>query len=991
MNIKSFLNNNWIHFVILFLFLVITVAYFSPEFNGYGLKQHDIEQHKGMSNEIQHFRETTGEEPFWTNSMFGGMPAVQISILYNGNLFQKFSIWFLGAIGVTSGIFLLHLIGFYILGLCLRIKPIISFLGSLAFSLSTYEIIILQAGHNSKAIAVAFMAPVLGAFIMSYRNNWKWGVILSALFMSFELSANHLQVTYYLAFLFFAIGFYELFMAIKIKQTKQFFTTTFGLICAYTLALMINYGNITSTYDYSKHTIRGANDLTITEGGKSVQNEDGLDIDYITNWSYGIGESFTFISPYVKGSHSTSLRNMPLAFRDQLKNSDRTSSEIKNLYDSSPFGLYWGEQPITSGPFYLGISVIFLAILSLVFLKDKIKWVFFFITILALMLSWGKNFIGLTDFFVEYIPGYNKFRTVTIINVLIELCIPLMGVLFLQKIYINREEFKLENKKFLITSASFLLFMLVIYGIGLGDNFTNPSEINQINEIESSIKEQIYSTPPQQLSEYGIDINNKEQIQNVIQTQVQQYDDSYNNLKKFRSEIFNSSILRSIGFLVLSILIISLFFFTNISSTLIIGSFSLLILIDLVPVNRLYLGTEKDASDNYIHWVPKEEILYPISSQESDIKILESEIDLNPKLSTLVEDGKLLGERKAKELEYTGKDKRRIIDSYKFSALNMNTNYRVFDLNGGWGSSRASYFHKSLGGYHGAKLRNIQNLFEFQISKSNSSVFDMLNVKYFIQGNTFNINPKALGNVWLINEIKTYKSPDDEIRALGGTYKLKNMSSGKLYVNSQIEDSIVLYGSEDIIYIKESGDSINIPISNGLKIGLKAILVSDIYGQTNVIPESTLLLDTLNSFISMVSIEKIDEFIPSKEALMLNSEFKKISTNKFSGDGFIKMKSYAPNKIIYDADIKGKQFAVFSEIYYPDGWTAKVDGKKVDIVKVNYLLRGLELNNGSYKIEFSYDIPKIKRSNIYSIIGTIFLISFIAYGFWKIPTKTSEL
>jgi len=999
MDLKSFFKKNWTHFAVLAVFLIVTIAYFSPDFDGYSLKQHDIEQFKGMSNETKHFRDATGDEPFWTNSMFGGMPTVQISTLYHGNVFQTITKWFLLHMGVPSGIFFLHLVGFYILALCLRIKPVVAVFGAFAFALSTYEILILQAGHNSKAIAVAFMAPVLGAFIMSYRNNWKWGVVLSSLFMAFELSANHLQVTYYLGGLLFCLGLYELVSVFKTKAFKQFAMTSAGLIGAYTVALLINYGNITATNDYAKHTIRGANDLAISPDGSEAKNTGGLDVDYITNWSYGVGESFTFLSPYVKGSHSNILANMP--FKEQLERSGRSSSEIKSVLSASylqadgrggvqgrPFLLYWGEQPITSGPFYLGVVVLFLAILLLVFVKDRIKWVFFAVTILALTLSWGKNFMGLTEFFIDYIPGYNKFRTVTIVNVLIELCIPLMGVLFLQKIYENREVFKSKKKTFLISSAFSLIVLLGITFVGIGDNFTNPTEVNNMRNIDSYVAAQLYSTSPQELAGYGIDVNNQAQMQGVVESQVEQYDDSYAELKLFRSELFRSSMFRSVGFLILSIVVMGLFFFTEISSVLIVVGLILIVLIDLVPVNRMYLGVEKDAAGNYVHWMPEPNIAYPLSSQEADLKILETEVRESPSLAKAVSEGQAKGEEKARALGYSSRDKRRVVDSYKFSALNMNSNYRVFDMNGGWGSSRASYFHKSLGGYHGAKLRNIQNLFEFQISRSNSEVLNMLNVKYFIQGNSVNTNSGALGNAWLVNNVKSCESPDDEIRALGGRFQLSNVGKGKVLVNGEIEADPIVYGPEQMVYVSSEGDTVDIPLSNGLKIGLKALFVSDVKGNTNLIPEQTYVLDTSESFTAMVSIEKIAEFTPSNEVVMLALEAEKLTKQNYTGVGTIKMKSYAPNKIVYDAALEGEQLAVFSEIYYPEGWTAKVDGEEVDILKVNYLLRGLELKGGKYEIEFSFDIPKIKTSNTIAIVSTLFLVLFIGFGLWRFnPVK----
>lgn len=304
---NQFLKNNWPHFAVLAAFVVLMFAYFSPEFDGHNIKQHDVQQFKGMAQETIAFRERTGgEEPLWTNSMFGGMPTTQISILYTGNIFQRSLIGLQNTIGVPSAIFLMHLIGFYILAMCLGLRPIVGFIGAVAFGLASYEIVILQAGHNSKAMTVALMAPVLGAFIMAYRTNWKWGALLSGLFMSFQLASNHLQVTYYFAFLLFGLGVYELIRAVRASELKRFAITSASVLAAYLLAVGINYGNISLTNEYAKHTIRGGNDVTIqSDGQEAVKNTSGLDKDYITNWSYGIGESFTLVSPYVRGDRKS--------------------------------------------------------------------------------------------------------------------------------------------------------------------------------------------------------------------------------------------------------------------------------------------------------------------------------------------------------------------------------------------------------------------------------------------------------------------------------------------------------------------------------------------------------------------------------------------------------------------------------------------------------------------------------------------------------------
>lgn len=987
MDIRSFFKNNWIHFAILAVFVIITVAYFSPEFDGYSLKQHDVEQHKGMSNEIVHHREVAGEEPLWTNSMFGGMPAIQVSTLYKGNIFQTIIIWFLGAVGVPAAIFLLHLIGFYIMSLCLRLKPLIGMFGSLAYALASYEIVILQAGHNSKATAMAFMAPVLGAFIMAYRRNWKWGVILSAFFMTWELAANHLQVTYYLGILLLAIGVYELIEAIRTQKIKQFVITSAGIIGGYLIALLINYGNITLTNDYAKYSIRGANDLTINPDNTPIEKAQattGLDKDYITNWSYGKGESFTLLSPYVKGSHSAPLA--ATRFADVADKVDLTREERKGALDMP---LYWGDQPMTSGPVYLGVLSVFLALLGLFFLKDRIKWVFFAVSVLALMLSWGKNFMGLTDFFIDYIPGYNKFRTVTIILILIELCVPLLAVLTLQKLYDKREEIKSEKKLFLYVSGGFLVFLLLLTFTGLGDNYTSASDQNLIERYRSSMYQQINGMDPAVLAQqYGVDVKNKQQLDQFVDAQMANVESGMQGIKKVRKQVYRNSMLRSFGFGLLGIIIIALFFYTAVPAGVLVGAASFVLLLDLVVVDRNYLGTETQNNGNYVHWIPEGEAMYPISASAADEAILQNEISQNPTLKEAVDKGEKEGKAKAEELGYSGSDRRRVIDSYRFSALNRNTDYRVFDYNGGWNSARASYFHKSLGGYHGAKLRSIQNLFEFQIAKTNNKVMDMMNVKYFIQGDNIRPNPTAMGNAWLVKSVKEEGSNNDLILDLGSKFRIVNVGQGRMLINGEAQKDVEVYGIEDMKYLVGQGDTLSIPVSNGLSKGMKAYFVSDVNGKTNLVPEMTVQMDTSNSFNKLVSIELLDRFDPAQTALVLKGEFK--FSGDYSGEGSVKLKSYAPNKLVYEADLKGKQLIVFSEVYYPVGWTASVDGKQTEINRVDYILRGLEVDGGKHEIVFSYDLPKLHTSNMMAVVGSIILFIAIAFGIWKIPMKAED-
>ena len=977
---KNFFAKNWIHFVIIAFFIVVTFAYFSPQFDGFGLKQHDFEQYTGMFHETQMHREKTGEEPLWTNSMFGGMPTTQISVFYSGNFFQRSTIGFVQFLGGPGAIVFLHLLGFYLLSLCLRLNPIVGVIGAIAVAFSSYEIIILQAGHNSKAISVALMAPTIGAFLMAYRRNWKWGAILSALFMSYQLASNHLQVTYYMAILLGGVGVYELILAIKSKHFKQFFITSSCLIGAYLLAFIINYGNISITNDYAKHTIRGANDVTINpDGTKSTVQSTGLDKDYITNWSYGIGESFTLISPYVKGSSTVALGDSP--FVDITDKTDLSTEEVKAAQNMA---VYWGDQPMTSGPVFIGIIVIFLSLLGIVYLKDKSKWVLLGVSILCLMLSWGKNFMGLTNFFIDYVPGYNKFRTVTIILVIVEFCLPLIAVLFLDQLFKERETIKENKKPFLIVSGSLFVLLIGLKMFGIGDNFTSASDRDQLERYRSGIESQISGMDPAVLaSQYKLDVTNKEQVAQFVDTQMESVNLGFESIKVVRKEIFNSSLNRSIIILLFSFGLIALLFYTLTSTSIVYLGLVLLVMIELIPVDQNYLSSETLDNGDYKYWTEKSKILYPISTEQADDQIMQIETSSNKVVNEAVLKGEKEGISKANELEYTGDDKMRVVNSYRFSALNYATNYRVFDFSGGFGSARTSYFHKSLGGYHGAKLRNIQNLYDFHLSRSNNKVYDMMNVKYFIQEGQLKPNPTALGNAWLVKSVKKMATPNNEILALGSKFKVANIGKGNLYINGSKANKGEVFGNEKIQYVINGTDSLNVSLPNGLSKGMKALFVVDATGKTNLIPAQTQFMDTANSFNQLASIEIISEFNPSVEAIMLKSEADKLTSLKYSGEGSVKMTSYSPNKLKYTADVKTKQLIIFSEIYYKDGWSAFVDGKEVEIRKVDYLLRGIEVEKGIHKIEFKFDIPKFHQSNNYAILGSGIILFMIVFMGWK--------
>ncbi len=999
MDIKGFFQKNWMYLAIIGVMFIIIAAFFKPQFDGYGVKQHDVKEWKGMSNESEMYREETGKEPMWVSSAFGGMPAEQISMAYPGNWFKRIINQHFKYLPNPTGTIFLHFLCFLVFARLLRLNPWVGLLGAIAFSFSSYELIVIQAGHVTKSGAAAFLPALLGAFIYAYRTNRMWGVILSGLFMTFELAMNHVQITYYFLFILLFLGIYFFIEAIQKKTLKNFFITSAGIIGMFILAFVINSGNIILTNDYAKSTIRGGNDVTITPEGTPATNQStGLDRNYITQWSYGVGESFTFISPYVKGGASEQLGNSP--FSEQIQNSDMSQEEINNALRGYS---YWGTQPVTSGPVYIGVIVCMLAFLGLFFMKDKIKWALFAVTLLAIMLSWGKNFMGLTDFFIDHVPAYNKFRAVTIILVLIELTIPVMGILFLNELIKKREEIIAQKQKVLIVLGAFVVFLIIVKVVGLGDGYTNPAEANQYAGLSEAYTQQVLQMDPQMAAQYQIDLTNPQQVQQFVDMQVKSQMDSYNAVKLARQQIFSSSMTRSILFAFLGAGLFVIFLFVKnekSANTVLIAGLVVLTFADLVPVAYNYLGTVDDASGaNYKYWEEAGLAAYPISTTKGDEEIMAAELAQNPSLAAIVNKGKLKGEQKALELEYDGLARANVINSYRFQALNKVTNYRVLDFAGAFSSSRASYFHKSLGGYHGAKLRNINNLMDFQISKTNNKVLDMLNVKYFLQSSQTGLdtairNPTALGNAWLVRQVREEATPNDEIRALGNKFNAENRGTGVFLVNRIPVKKATIYGGENLQYVVPGiKDTLKVQLASGLGKGQEAMFVIDVRGNTNLVPLMTLQADTAKSFTSLVYLKVTESFDPATEALMLPEFAGKLNGRKFSAEGSVKLIHSVPNKLTYQADVKGNQLAVFSEIYYPIGWKAFVDGKEVPILKVNYLLRGIQLKGGKSKIEFVYDLPKYKTVNTIARIGSIILMALLGFGLymsWKRKKKHVE-
>ena len=652
------------HIIIIILFALISFAYFSPLIEGKSIDGHDIKTWIGMSKEISDFRDSSGTEALWTNSMFSGMPAYQISVKYSSNLVRYIDKVITLGFPRPANILFLYLLGFYLLLLSLKVDYRIAAVGAIAYAFSSYFFIIIQAGHMTKAHAIAYLPMVVASVIYTYRGKLLLGGVLTALTVALELYSNHLQITYYLIFILIFIGLYQLFYDYNNKNLPSFFKRSAVLILAALLATGTCFTRLKTTMDYGKDSTRGKSELT-----NNIENKTkGLDKDYATQWSYGIAETMTLLIPNFHGGASQGELSTDSETYNALKRSPNAKKIIKNL------PLYWGDQPIVSGPTYAGAIVIFLFLLSLFLLKGRFKYWILTLTILSIFLAWGKNFMPLTELFLDFFPGYNKFRAVSMILIVAEFTLPLLAFLAF-----NNFIFSDANKLSKIKSLKNAFF--VTGGITL-----------------------LFSLAPNMFFDF-VGVNDSVLASNGWPVEALQLD---------RASMLSSDAWRSFFFVSLAFL--SLFFFikNKVSSNNIILVFAVLLLLDMWTINKRYL--------NDSHFIRSSKIKTPYKATQADNYILS---DNDP-------------------------------------------NFRVFNQSvSTFNDASTSYFHKSIGGYHGAKLKRYQELIDSHISKGNMQVLNMLNTKYFIlQTGKVNINPNVLGNAWFIKDVKIVENADDEILAL---------------------------------------------------------------------------------------------------------------------------------------------------------------------------------------------------------------------------------
>lgn len=806
MYMKSIVYKIFPHVVVVILFTIIALAFFSPVLQGKKMLQSDIVQYTGMAKERNDFRQN--HESYWTNSAFGGMPTYQLGAKYPHNYIKSLDkvIRFLPR---PADYLFLYFIGFYTLLLVLRTNYRYAFLGALAFGFSTYLIIILGVGHNAKAHAIGYFPFVLAGIILAFQRKYLLGFLLTTIALALEINANHYQMTYYLLLLVLILGGMELGRAIRRKQLKIFVKIISVLVGAAVFSLLLNATSLLATQEYAQFSTRSKSELTFTPEGTPKNDQNGLSKDYITEYSYGVAESINLIVPRLFGGANNENVGVDSKTYNFLIYNGYPSHVAAQFTKNLP--TYWGSQPIVAAPAYIGIIVFFLFVLGIFVVKNEAKWWLLGGTILSLLLSWGKNFDILTNFMIDYFPLYNKFRAVSSIQVILELCIPVLAILGLYsfvksyKSTNNIADLKKNDRclfyAFGITTG-ILLLLFIFKGafsfVGINDDYYAQSFGSELMQV----------------------------------------------IREDRKAMYSADILRNLLFVCVAFAVLWIFTRKKLSESWVLIVLAILISVDLIGVAKRYV--------NDSNFVAASEVERPFQLSEAEQKILSDK-----------------------------------------------SNFRVFSVHEALNGARTSYFFHSIGGYHAAKPRRLQELFDYQIYKGNFDILNMFNVKYLIQTEENNQqkvsqNPNALGNAWFVSNVKIVSSADQVMKAL----------------------------------------------------------------------------DTLN---------------PSKTAIwQTNLIEKQVNTpkNHYSLDSLatIRLEYYSPDKLIYISENQNDGFAVFSEIFYKNGWVATIDETKADIHRVNYTLRGMEIPAGKHTIEFRFEPQVVKTGSFITLFSNVLLVILLVSG-----------
>jgi len=787
------------HFAVLLAFIGLSLIYMQPLLEGKELMQSDIIQFKGMSQEIVDFREKTGEEPLWTGSMFSGMPAYQISVLYPNNWSKELLNWFNIGLPRPANYLFLLMAGAYFLFVVLGVGWRYALVGAFGVAFASYSVIVIEAGHNSKVHAMAFMAPVLGSILLAYRGKYLAGAALTALFLSLQIATNHLQITYYLLMIVLLLGLVKLIEAVKQGQLPHFAKATGMLVIGALVAIGPNISALWTTADYGAETMRGKSELS------TQQESSGLEKEYATRWSYGVAETFTILVPNFMGGGSSGSLSEKSNVYEALIDNNIPKAQAKSIIGNMP--LYHGTQPFTSGPVYLGAILCLLGVLGLLAFKGMDRWWLLAAFILSIVLSWGHNFAPATDFFFDHVPGYNKFRAVSMTLVIAQVVLPILAVFGLKAMLDGEEDGKWKMGKLYIAAGVVgglcLLFALVP---SLFFDFTSAND-----------PELVQAGYPDWLVDA---------------------------LVEDRQSLFRSDALRSLVLVALAAGLIFLTLKGKLKAQVTGLIIAVLVLGDLWQVDKRYLKNDDfvSARQNKAAFAPSQADQMILSDPDPNFRVL-------------------------------------------------NTSVSTFN------DATTSYHHKSIGGYHGAKLKRYQELIDSCISRNNMEVLNMLNTKYFImrseQGPRPQQNPMAHGNAWFVDEMSLVPNADAELAAL------------------------------------------NRPGFSARQTAIIDQRFADEVADLALLPDSA---------------------------------------------AAITFKEYRPNYLKYSYTAAQPRLAVFSEIYFANGWNAYVDGELKPHFRANYVLRAMALPAGDHTVEFKFEPQVYATGEKYSLAGSILMVLFVGGG-----------
>lgn len=751
------------HAVAVILFIVIASTFFSLVGNDYTLRQSDIQHVMGMSKEIQDYRlMNNDEEPLWSNNMFGGMPAYQTTVLYKSNLLRPIDALLKFYLPAPVGALFMCMLGFYILMLCLRVNPWLGIVGAVSFGLSTINILYLGAGHTSKINAIGYMAPALGGLLLAFRGRALLGGGLFALAFGLHLASNHLQMTYYLAWLLAAVALTEFIYLVYSKQLKSALQASAILAVAAVLGILPNAGNLLTTYEYSKLTTRGQSELTILPEGfdkDRAQQQDGLSDSYILDYNMAPGEPWSLVIPNAKGGSSMVSLG---ADKEALRLADKSVRE-----QLMSFPQYWGAQGASAGAFYFGAAMMFLFALAFIFGKDRLRWPFLALSLLALALCM-QNMHAINHFFINSFPMYNKFRDSKMILVLIQIMAPALGILFLNRLL--NEGVTTQARKFLLIGAGASIAIIAL--LNINPKITGPLISEKETEYLDNLRDQ-----------YGDD---KQTILLI--------GDMEDSIETVRTYIFREDAKRSLFIIVLAAGVLVAVAFNKIKWFVAAPVMLLIVTVDMWTISSRYMNEEKGSAQqgqkpDYIHYAKIDDMVVPYVADKCDLEILKMEKSSVPNFDA--EADRLEAALKSRKPWSQVKNKERIRNAAEFGVLGLNTNYRVLLASGGvFSDAQTAYYHKSLGGYHAAKLKRYQEIIDFYLSPEinaigkalqtgsviavdstlrSSPVLNMLNtryIKYSPNAAPIDNSKNALGNAWFVSEIQQVTTADEEMLAI---------------------------------------------------------------------------------------------------------------------------------------------------------------------------------------------------------------------------------